>query len=102
MALGPPGATINQQAAPALTPAQIAASLADLSHAVLRGHLPFPNPQVVHPPQPPHPSLTAQPPPAALPPPTQPPALLPPLARQPISYQYGMPIDPEPSSTAPP
>jgi hypothetical protein len=112
MALGPPGAAINQQAAPALTPAQIAASLADLSHAVrdmqitmnamLTGHLPFPNPQAAHPPQPPHPSLTAQPPPAALPPPTQPPAPLPPLARQPISYRYGMSIDPGPSSTAPP
>jgi hypothetical protein len=112
MALGPPGAAINQQAAPALTPAQIAASLADLSHAVrdmqitmnamLTGHLAFPNPQAAHPPQPPHPSLTAQPPPAALPPPTQPPVPLPPLARQPISYQYDMSIDPGPSSTAPP
>jgi hypothetical protein len=112
MALGPPRAAINQQAAPALTPDQIAASLADLSHAMrdmqitmndmLTGHLPFPNPQAAHPPQPPHPSLTAQPPPAALPTPTQPPAPLPPLAQQPISYQYGMSIDLGPSSTAPP
>jgi hypothetical protein len=112
MALGPPSAAINQQAAPALTPAQIAAPLADLSHAVrdmqitmnamLTGHLPFPNPQAAHPPQLPHLSLTVQPPPTALPQPTQPPAPLPPLVRQPISYQYGMPIDPGPSSTAPP
>jgi hypothetical protein len=113
MALGPPGAAVNQQAAPALTPAQIVVSLADLSHAVhdmqitmnamLTGQLPFPNQQAAHPSPLPHPSLvTAQPLPAALPPPTQPLAPLPPPARQPISYQYGMPIDPGPSSTAPP
>eukprot|EP00267_Zea_mays_P041776 XP_020393703.1 vegetative cell wall protein gp1-like [Zea mays] len=113
MALGPPSVAVSQQAAPARTPAQIAASLADLSHAVrdmqitmnamLTSQLPFPNQQAAHPSPPPHPSLVmAQPPPAALPPPTHPPAPLPPPAPQPISYQYIIPIDPGPSSTAPP